>query len=125
MSCDKAVKAHLDAGVPVDRLTLGMAFYGRGGENALPTMNYADIAKAKVESGCSEQWDDVAKVPYLANGKGEMMLGYDNPESLALKCQYIVDNGLLGGMYWHYDADSKAGTLQETVRDCLLTTDRR
>lgn len=120
MSCDRAVKAHLDAGVPADRLVLGMPFYGRGGEGALPTMGYADIARAKEEHACTEQWDEVAKVPYLANGKGEMMLGYDNPRSLGIKCQYILDKGLLGGMYWQYDADTASGDLRKVLRDRLL-----
>lgn len=119
MTGDKAVKAHLEAGIPANKLTLGMAFYGRGG-NVLPTMAYNAIPKARDEHACTEQWDDKAKIPYLANEKGELVLGYDNPRSLGIKCKYIKDNGLLGGMYWVYDSDNADGELRKALYNHLI-----
>lgn len=124
MTADKAVKAHLAAGIPADRLTLGMAFYGRGGQNGLPTMAYHAIPEARDKHKCTEQWDEEAKIPYLANEKEEFVLGYDNPRSLDIKCKYIVDNGLLGGMYWVYDSDNADGELRKTLYERLMKSQR-
>lgn len=116
-SLDEAVDAHINAGVSPDKLTMGMPFYGRGGKE-LPNMNYSKIAE--VTEGYTEQWDDVAKVPYLTNAEGVLVLGYDNPRSLAIKCEYIRNKGLLGGMYWEYNADNEEGDLRRTVYEGLI-----
>jgi chitinase len=43
--------------------------------------------------------DDAAKEPYLADENGTL-IGLRQPRSIAIKCKYIIDNGLRGGMYW-------------------------
>ena len=67
----------------------------------------------------TEKWDDAAKVPFLVNKDGIFVFGYENPRSLKIKCQYILDNGLLGGMYWDYAGDNESGDLRRTVYECL------
>ena len=115
-SCDGAVKAHLEAGVPASQLVLGVPFYGRGGK-VMKGRDYKDIRE---ENGNVIMWDDQAQVPYLADKDGNLLLGFDNPKSLAIKCQYIKDNGVLGGMYWDYNGDNEAGDLQKTLAGELL-----
>ena len=115
-SCDGAVKAHIEAGVPADQLVLGVPFYGRGGK-VMRGRDYKDI---KEENGNVIMWDEKAQVPYLADKDGNLLLGFDNPRSLTIKCQYIKDNGLRGGMYWDYNGDNEAGDLQKVLANELL-----
>ncbi len=117
ITADAAVRAHLAAGVPAQKLTMGMPFYGRGLESMGGFVDYKDVPSV---TGYTEKWDDVAKAPYLADESGKLVLGYDNPRSLKIKCQYIKDKGLLGGMYWDYDGDNAAGDLRRTVYEGLM-----
>ncbi len=49
------------------------------------------------------------------NKNDTLVFGFENPRSLAIKCQYILDKDLLGGMYWDYDGDNEQGDLRRTV----------
>jgi chitinase len=49
-----------------------------------------------------------------------MVLGFDNPRSITEKCNYILEQDLLGGMYWEYTCDNEALELSRTVAGCLL-----
>ena len=110
----EAVEAHLKHGVPASKLVLGMPFYGRG-ENA----HYFRTHDTK-GGHLQERWDDFAQVPYLVNSEGKMVLGFDNPRSLAAKCQYALDQGLLGAMYWEYSDDNTQGDLRRTLYLSIL-----
>lgn len=110
-SCDGAVRAHAEAGVPMSRMVLGVPFYGRGGE-VMKSRDYKDI---RSEGEFVEMWDEVAQAPYIADKDGNLVLGFDNVESLTLKCRYIKENGLLGGMYWEYAGDNESGDLQKVL----------
>ena len=116
LTCDDAVKAHIDAGVPAERLVLGMPFYGRGGK-ILSNRDYRDI---DFNGEYTEVWNDTAKVPYLINKEGTMVLGFDNVRSLSIKCEYILEKGLLGGMYWEYAADNDNADLARTVYEGIM-----
>lgn len=110
--CDGAVKAHVAAGVPIEKLVLGMPFYGRGG-SALPDfVDYKDILNVE---GMVEMWDEVAQAPYLADQDGTFVIGYDTPRSMKIKCDYIKEQGMLGAMYWDYAGDNEAGDLRNTL----------
>ena len=79
--------------------------------------DYKDI---KEEGEYVILWDEKAQAPYLADGEGTLMLGFDNPKSLKIKCDYLKANGLLGAMYWDYEGDNEAGDLQKTLATELL-----
>ena len=113
----RAVKAHLAAGVPADKLVMGMPFYGRGGKEY---PNFQDFNKVGYAKGFRECWDETARVPYLVNKNDTLVFGYENPRSLAIKCQYILKQNLLGGMYWDYDGDNEQGDLRRTVYENLI-----
>ena len=111
-SCEGAVKAHVKAGMPIEKLVLGMPFYGRGGTVLPKFVDYKDILKVE---GMVEAWDDEAQAPYLADKDGNLVIGYDTPKSLKLKCDFVKEQGMLGAMYWDYAGDNEAGDLRNTL----------
>lgn len=113
----EAVAAHLKAGVPASKLVMGMPFYGRGG-NGFP--NFQDFNKVGHSKDYTEKWDEGAKVPYLVDRDNTLVFGFENPRSLAIKCQYILKQNLLGGMYWDYSGDNEQGDLRRTVYENLI-----
>ena len=117
-TCEGAVKAHMDAGVPASKLVLGVPFYGRGGTSMPRFVDYRFIEQ---KDGMVEVWDEEAMVPYLADQDGNLVLGYDNARSLAIKCDFIKENGLLGGMYWEYAGDKESGELQKVLASELMS----
>ena len=116
LCADEAVKAHLAAGVPAHKLVMGLAFYGRGIEGF---QRPRDLTKAHLTEGYIACWDSLAMVPYLTDPAGNVVFGYENLESLAIKCNYIKDNDLKGAMYWSYSGDNEAGDLRRTVYQTL------
>ncbi len=110
-TADEAVRKHIDAGVPRQKIVMGMPFYGRGVEGYVP---YRDGASSDMEF-----WDDTAKVPMILDSLGNMLFGYENARSIAEKCRYIVSSGLRGGMYWEYNADNATHDLARAVYEGL------
>lgn len=116
---DEAVKAHIAAGVPADRLVMGMPLYGRGNRETYGEfVDYAELDGPM--AGHVEVWDEIARVPYYADQDGVLHLGFDNIRSITEKCRYIKDSGILGGMYWDYSGDNEAGDLTLTIASELL-----
>lgn len=115
-SVDEAVDAHVKAGVPLNRLVMGIPFYGRGNKKVEGFTNYKNIVNL---TGFERKWDEKAQAPYLTDDSGEFVCGYDDPRSIAIKCQYILDKGMLGAMYWDYDGDDSEGALRKAVYNGL------
>lgn len=118
ITSDGAVTAYLKAGVPPSKLVMGMPFYGRGGDGYPSFQDYNKVGNTDTQY--TEKWDEVAQVPYLADKNDTLVFGFENPRSLAIKCQYILDKDLLGGMYWDYSGDNEQGDLRRTVAENLL-----
>ncbi len=112
-----AVKHHLEAGVPANKLVLGIPFYGRG---CGPYTDYVDFKDFYVAEGCTMERDSVAHIPYIADKDGNLVLGYEDVESATEKCQYALDNQLRGVMYWEYNCDSKDHTLAKLLAKLIL-----
>lgn len=117
-TCDEAVRAHLKAGIPAEKLVLGMPFYGHGNNTYGSFVYYCDIKGPKGSD--TEKWDEVGQVPYYANTSGTLTLGFDNVRSIEAKCQYLLEKGLLGGMYWEYCYDNSSLDLTRAVARKLL-----
>jgi chitinase len=139
-NADKAVKQHLAAGVPARKLTLGVAFYGRGFAGVAPANNglhqryeryeadhsYAELAEKLIgKQGFVRYWDDNAQAPYLWNSTSRTFITYDDPRSIEIKRRYVRENGLGGMMFWELSQDrndelldviSGSGTNQATRR---------
>ena len=118
LCASECVEAHRKAGVPDSKIVLGMPFYGRGKDGQY--MKYADLNPQNFK----KKWDNVGKVPYLADENGELAIGYESPRSIAEKCAYIKEKGLRGAMYWEFADDNKWGDLRRAVWQGILQSDK-
>lgn len=116
ISVDEAVKAHINAGIVPEKLVMGIPFYGRGNEKIKDFNDYKQIITL---NGFQKNWDDTAKAPYLTDENNEYVCGYDDIVSIDIKCKYILENGLLGAMYWDYNGDDDERTLSKAVYNGL------
>ncbi len=137
MSALKAVQHHLEAGIPVEKLVLGVAFYGRGWsgvapvnnglyqpyETDLPGTSFSDIVVDYINrSGFVRYWDDDARAPYLWNEAECTFITYDDEESLRYKADFIKEQGLTGAMYWEHSHDvneTLLGVLYKELRSAI------
>ncbi|AMC34696.1 glycoside hydrolase family 18 protein [Janthinobacterium sp. B9-8] len=117
-SADQAMSLYLNAGVKPEKLLMGSAFYGRAWQGVASTNNglfnaykkaayddgitWQDI-KALKAKGATRYWDPVAKAPWLFDG--DLMVTYEDQESLKYKAQYIKSKQLGGIMVWEYGHD--------------------
>lgn len=118
MNCDKAVKAHLEKGVPSEKLVFGMPFYGHGRDIY---DNFTDFKNITIPAGYTDNWDSEAMVPYVTDKNGRFVLSYDNARSIGLKCDYILEHGLRGAMFWDDAGDDRNHTLHKTIAKKLFT----
>lgn len=113
VTCEEAVAAHVAAGMPIEKLVLGIPFYGRGNNKEVKTfIDYKDLLLLQ---GLETKWDDVAKADYMVNSDGVLVLTFETPESIKHKCDYLLSKGMLGAMYWDYAGDTADGTLRQAV----------
>ncbi|GHT65337.1 hypothetical protein FACS189451_12960 [Bacteroidia bacterium] len=117
--CERAVKAYLDAGMPANKLVLGIPFYGRRSFSTTPlSVNYKDIVRLTSPYKI-DNWDEAASVPYVTQN-GTYYCGYDNDKSIAKKGEWLLGLGMKGMMYWDYDGDDAAGTLRRAVWEATM-----
>lgn len=130
---ESAITRHLDAGIPPEKIVLGVAFYGRGWQGVHPRNNglhqpyeqfagawgYQEImSRFTPEHGFERYWDDAAKAPYLWNADSLMFISYDDPESLRAKTAFVRERQLGGIMYWEHSNDPEE-VLLTTIYEAL------
>ena len=104
-SVDQSIMLHVSKGVPLGRLVMGVPFYGHGTDPYKADVKYNEMStvfSSKYEGKNIRKWDAVAKVPYLVDGDGKFLLGYDDEESVTIKGEYVKNKKLLGAMFWEY-----------------------
>ena len=117
----KAVNGFVNAGVPMEKLILGVPFYSRkwdgvkgaGCRNGLGMEaetvggyggDYGELKESWIgKRGFIRYWDEQAKVPYLFDG--ETFISYEDCESLGVKIAYLKEKGMGGIMFWEYKCD--------------------
>jgi chitinase len=129
VSADESVKEYERAGVPASKLVLGVPFYGHVWGDVPPTANglfqpgkpvpnayanYAAISTTMIDNGYTRYWDKASQVPYLYNTAKQIFVSYEDPESLTIKCKYVLDHHLAGVMFWDYGSDP-SGTLLTAI----------
>jgi chitinase len=128
---DASVKQHLAAGIPAEKLVLGVAFYGRGFAGVKPVENglnqpyarfeaahdYSELADKLIgRQGFVRHWDDRAKAPFLWNSSSRTFISYDDPQSIGIKAQYVKAHHLGGMMFWELSEDRDDELLDVIVR---------
>jgi len=129
-----AIDGLLDAGVPANKLVLGVAMYGRGwngvsgmssdspfsgvGGNKIAgswepgVIDYKEIVSQYAGAdngglaGFTYSYDEIAEAPYLFNSASGELITYDNPRSVEAKRAYAASKGLAGLFSWEIDADN-------------------
>ncbi len=115
---EESLDTCISQGIEPKDIVVGLAFYGRGdGKNFKDWTDYRDI---KPGEGMEERWDSIACVPYIVDSLGTLVVGYENPRSLKIKCDYIKERGFKGGMYWRTELDADNRELTRTVAHELL-----
>ncbi|MDI6849631.1 MAG: glycosyl hydrolase family 18 protein [Candidatus Saccharicenans sp.] len=102
--------------IPLDKLLLGIAFFGRsfntdklyGPSNQSQYYTYTDIQKL-LASGWKYNWDFCSQVPFLLSPSRTTLLSYDDIRSVFRKCRYVLDKGAAGVIIWEITADRHNG----------------
>jgi chitinase len=136
---DAAVRAYLGAGVPAEKLLLGVPFYGRGwggvkdGNRGLyqpanpqpprgtwenGVWDYRDLA-ANYLGKFPRHWHDEARTPWLFDPRTGVMISYDDPQSLKLKAEYARDRKLGGVFFWELSGDDRQSSLLSALHEGL------
>ncbi|GAA4456512.1 glycosyl hydrolase family 18 protein [Phytohabitans houttuyneae] len=141
-SVDRAVQTYLDAGVNPRKLTVGLAFYGRGWQGvaaggagvngewqtangAAPgqfaeeagTRGYANLLSGV--PGCTVHHDTQSVSSYCYTGPGGQWWSFDDAWSIGQKTAWLKQKGLLGGMIWEMSGDTASGTLMSALHSGL------
>lgn len=118
--CTRAVQVYLNAGMPANKLVLGIPFYGRRSFSTKPTaINYKDILLLDPKQYKIDNWDSNASVPYVTFN-GVFYCGYDNEKSIGIKGDWILGKGMKGMMYWDADGDDAKSTLGRAVWQSVM-----
>ncbi len=130
-SGDRAFRDYIAAGVPPEKLVLGIPFYGRSwimesSDNRGINRTIASVVRGRGYSFIKDSlmthpdfvrhWDDRAKVPYLFNKKNNQLVSFDDEQSVQGKIDYVRERNMAGIMFWQYFSDPKEYLL-ETIHE--------
>ncbi|KAF8787216.1 Chitotriosidase-1 like protein [Argiope bruennichi] len=127
LNVNYAIKYWIAKGAPKNKIILGMGTYGRSFTLANPSDNklgapttgpgragpltkepgmlgYNEICRDK---GFTEVFVEKVEAPYAYNGN--QWVGYDNVKSIGIKVDYLIREGLGGGMIWSLETDDFRG----------------
>ncbi|WP_380281387.1 glycosyl hydrolase family 18 protein [Kitasatospora purpeofusca] len=131
-SVEGAVKPYLDAGVNPRKLTIGLAFYGRGWQGVADggvkgewqSATGAAPGQFAEEAGTrgynnlittfpslSVYHDEQSVATYGYTGAGGQWWTFDDAWSIGKKTAWLKSKGLLGAMIWDMTGDTPGGTL--------------
>jgi len=115
LNVDAVVQDYLDAGIPAEKLVMGVPFYGYAWvgvgytndglyqNSVYPkdgySLKYTEIL-VKYLPEYKRMWNDESQVPYLYNINSAVYISYDDPQSISLKAGYASDRHLGGIMVW-------------------------
>ena len=125
---DAVVRLYLKAGVPANKLVLGVPFYGRSwtscdATNAGlyqicdgPTRAMYSYKQIKDNGWIDANlfvryWSEAGKVPYLYKKTTGTFITYEDAESIGYKTRYMKSLGLGGAMIWELTLDDSQHTL--------------
>jgi chitinase len=127
-NAEKSVSQFIAAGVPAEKLVMGLAFYGRSAIVAVNTQNglgvkttgkasgggYTLIKDSLInKNGFKYFRDKEANAPYLYNPASRQFISFDDEWSVKNKADVVKDRGMGGVMFWEYANDQKEYLLDE------------
>ena len=135
-SVENAVNAYTSVGVHPRKITIGLAFYGRGWQGvqagtkngewqsatgAAPgqfaeeagTRGYSNLL-ASVPN-CTVHHDEAAVATSCFTGNGGQWWTFDDVWAIQKKTAWLKQRGLLGAMIWEMSGDTASGTLINAV----------
>ncbi len=126
-----AVKVHFEAGIPIEKIVLGVPFYGRYWSKTNPknnglyqestgekgSFNYKTISENIKNKSYTSYWDEKAQSPYIWRKSDSLFLTYENPKSLKSKIDFVKSEKMGGIMFWQFNGDN--GELLNTISDNL------
>ena len=115
-----AVEQHIKAGIPANKLVLGVPFYGRWWKKVNPGNNglyqlsngltgsysFSTIADSIKSNSFKSYWDSSAKTPYIWREKDSLFVTYDDSRSIQLKADFVRESNLGGIMFWQFNGDN-------------------
>ncbi|KAI0808572.1 endochitinase [Xylaria sp. FL0064] len=115
-STDAAIKAYIAAGVPANKITMGLPLYGRAFESTSGLgQPYSGVGSGSWENGIwdykalprsgSEIYDATAGATYSYDPATKELVSYDNVDMVTRKASYIQSKGLGGSMFWEASGD--------------------
>ena len=101
--------------VPAEKINLGVAFYGHSftectqiyteheGRDRSPFPERDGILYLQIAEKMNlfeRFWDPIAKAPYLVSKSQNMLISFDDEESVARKTNYVINHGARGVVIW-------------------------
>lgn len=131
----RTVGAYRAAGVPAEKLLVGVPFYGYGwrlvpeDNNGLfqegePIHGDRPYREIETKIATSKVYRDTnSQAPWLFDG--DVFWTYEDPISVTAKAHYALDQGIGGLMIWELGEDNEAGALLDAAYQGLHTTPER
>ena len=121
-SIESYVRQYLDAGVPPEKIVIGVPFYAKEwkwvtnrasatGLNEIYDLYAGEIAFYRLQReqladpAFTRGWDPSARAPYLWNREVGTFVSYEDEQSLREKARFVRAYGLGGMMYWEHSQD--------------------
>ncbi len=127
-SVEASVNAWLNAGIPANKLVVGIPFYGdiynsvNNANNGLyqtfsggSSISYSSIVSKYLNTpGYVRYFHQQSMVPWLFNGS--TFISYEDEQSIGYKAEYIKSRGLGGATIWELSQDSNGILLNAVSR---------
>jgi chitinase len=128
LNVDASMRAFLDAGVPANKLLVGVPFYAHG-YGAVPNINdglfqrgagtpvgwrpmdgdWRVLSQSRLrDPKYVRHWEANAQVPWLYDSTTRTWVSYDDPQSVAAKVRYVREHSLGGVVIWELGGDDGA-----------------
>ena len=124
-SIDETVTIYNNLGVQNNKLIFGLAFYGTRQYNnegrwvSNGSVYYTTIKNQYLNNpNYTYYYDEDAQVPYIISNDLTTFISFDDPRSIAAKCDYVKNNNCAGLMYWENGCDT-TGDLVQAMYDNL------
>jgi chitinase len=132
-NADNAVTLFMAAGVPANKLVMGIAFYGKVSVLAPGAKGLGDSVTTHSRGwGYTLIKDSILKIPefkihrdrhakadYIYNASTLQFITFDDEWSVKKKCKYVKRKKMAGAMFWEYNDDLKGYLLDEINRELV------